>query len=52
MAQARTLAPSWGYLGISYQHKPSTIPSSLGNIVDSATSEAVGKELNKKETKK
>ena len=41
-----------GYLGISYQHKPSTIPSSLGNIFDSATSEAVGKELNNKENKK
>ncbi|WP_207798073.1 hypothetical protein [Haemophilus parainfluenzae] len=28
------------------QNKPSTIPSSLGNILDSATSEDVGKELN------
>lgn len=34
------------------QNKPSTIPSSLGNIFDSATSEAVGKELNNKENKK
>lgn len=40
-----------GYLGISYQYKPSTIPSSLDNIFDSATSEIVGKELNNKENK-
>ena len=41
-----------GYLGISYQHKPSTIPSSLGNIFHSATSGIVGKELNNKENNK
>ena len=34
------------------QNKPSTIPRSLGNIFDSATLEAIGKELNNKENKK
>lgn len=33
---------STGYLGTSYQAKPSIIPSTSGNITDSGISETIG----------